>query len=247
MEKNYSVYVHIFPNKKRYIGITANDPIKRWNYGIGYNQQIRMKRAVKKYGWKNIEHIILFGNLSKEEACQKEKNLIKQYKSNNPRYGYNISAGGEDGNIGIKRSDKQREYIRKRCTEEHGKAVIHLFLDENEIIVGQEIFNSIAEASEKTGTSKNTISKICKEKWCEHYFEHRSGCRSWAYFDEFYKESVLVQTDDPALYRFLLNKGIYDEQFIILMNANIDFWRNLTKYDKNIRKSSESQVKKVVI
>ena len=38
-EKNYVVYCHIFPNKKRYVGITSQKPEYRWNNGKGYRTQ----------------------------------------------------------------------------------------------------------------------------------------------------------------------------------------------------------------
>lgn len=72
MENNYSVYMHIFPNGKRYIGITSNEVNRRWEKGSGYKKQAKMKNAINKYGWENIEHIVLLCNLSKEEACKKE-------------------------------------------------------------------------------------------------------------------------------------------------------------------------------
>ena len=71
-ENNYFVYKHTFPNNKVYIGITQQQPEKRWKNGLGYDShQEIMKRAIKKYGWNNIKHDILFQNLSKDEACKK--------------------------------------------------------------------------------------------------------------------------------------------------------------------------------
>lgn len=94
MENNYIVYKHIFSNNKVYIGITKNDKNKRWQYGNGYRNQPLIFRAIKKYGWDNIKHEILFSNLTKEEAEKKEIELIAYYKSNNSKYGYNIDNGG---------------------------------------------------------------------------------------------------------------------------------------------------------
>lgn len=91
---NYKVYIHIFPNNKVYIGVTKQKPEYRWRNGTKYSDNQYMKNAIKKYGWKNIRHIILFENLTKEEAEQKEIELIKKYKSNIRGYGYNILAGG---------------------------------------------------------------------------------------------------------------------------------------------------------
>lgn len=96
-QNNYCVYMHVNKtNNKKYIGITKNKPEDRWQNGHGYKKQA-FWNAIKKYGWENFEHIILGKNLSEEEACQKEIELISLYKSDDKRYGYNISHGGENG------------------------------------------------------------------------------------------------------------------------------------------------------
>lgn len=94
MGKKYCIYMHICPNNKKYIGITSLIPKKRWNYGRGYKYSVLFFKAIQKYGWDNIKHKILLNNLTKEEACKKEQELISLYKSNNPKYGYNITNGG---------------------------------------------------------------------------------------------------------------------------------------------------------
>ena len=92
--KNYKVYKHTFPNEKIYIGITNISIQRRWrNNGEGYKKQF-VYRAIQKYGWINTKHEILFENLTKEEAEQKEIELIAQYKSNQRKFGYNVSNGG---------------------------------------------------------------------------------------------------------------------------------------------------------
>lgn len=98
--KQWIVYVHIFPNTKKYFGITSKTPNGRWEGGSGYgNNQPVMKAAIEKYGWENIEHIILFKDLTHEEAVQKEIELIAKYKTNCKKYGnaygYNMTDGGE--------------------------------------------------------------------------------------------------------------------------------------------------------
>ena len=50
----YSVYIHIFPNQKVYIGITKQEVKKRWKLGEGYKGQDYVYKAIKKYGWANI-------------------------------------------------------------------------------------------------------------------------------------------------------------------------------------------------
>ena len=111
-EKNYYVYKHTFPNNKVYIGITQQEPEKRWKNGLGYDaHQTLMKRAIKKYGWQNIKHEILYKNLNKNEACNKEIELIALYDSTNKQKGYNVSQGGE-GTIGVKPTEESKEKNR---------------------------------------------------------------------------------------------------------------------------------------
>ena len=77
MELKFIVYEHVnLFNNKRYIGITS------------------FFRAIKKYGWGNFEHNILYEGLSNREALEIESTLIKKYKSLG--VSYNISDGYEE-------------------------------------------------------------------------------------------------------------------------------------------------------
>ena len=83
---NYTVYMHVLPknvsgkeNDLVYIGITRVKPIQRWANGNGYAPNIRFFNAIKKYGWEQFEHVILFENLSEEDAKQKEIELIAKF------------------------------------------------------------------------------------------------------------------------------------------------------------------------
>ena len=69
---NYTVYMHVSPSGKRYIGITGQSVERRWGNGTGYKNCISFNRAIAKYGWDNIKHIILYSGLSKEDAERKE-------------------------------------------------------------------------------------------------------------------------------------------------------------------------------
>jgi len=94
--KTWCVYQHINKtNKKCYIGITCLKPEKRWNKGNGYKRCPLFYRAIQKYGWDNFEHIILYDDLSEEEAINKEIELIRLLNSNDNKHGYNLSSGGE--------------------------------------------------------------------------------------------------------------------------------------------------------
>lgn len=93
--KTYIVYKHTTPNNKVYIGITSQNPIKRWKGGDGYRNNKHFHRAILKYGWDNINHEILFSDLEKTEALEKEVELIAFYKADNPKFGFNQTKGGD--------------------------------------------------------------------------------------------------------------------------------------------------------
>ena len=105
----YTVYKHTSPSGKVYIGVTSLRPEERWSGGAGYVKNKHFNRAIKKYGWENIKHEILFDNLSKEDAFKIEIELIKEYRSSEREFGYNLGTGGEHGPTGSKWSDESRE------------------------------------------------------------------------------------------------------------------------------------------
>jgi len=90
----YKVYKHTSPSNKVYIGITSTSETNRWSDGMGYSRQPYFFKAIVKYGWINFKHEILFDNLQKDEAYRLETELIKEYKSSDCNYGYNIHIGG---------------------------------------------------------------------------------------------------------------------------------------------------------
>lgn len=121
--KSFCVYIHTFPNNKVYIGITSQNVKNRCQKGNGYKGNIRLTRAISKYGWDNIKHEILIDNLTEEQAKQKEISLIKKYNSTNHLYGYNVSYGGNipsletrnkisKSHIGIVPNDMSRQKMR---------------------------------------------------------------------------------------------------------------------------------------
>ena len=93
----YIVYQHKNKiNGKIYIGITSQKPEDRWgSQGCNYKSSPHFYSAIQKYGWDNFEHNILFTELTKEQACLKEQELIKEYNLMNREFGYNSTSGGD--------------------------------------------------------------------------------------------------------------------------------------------------------
>lgn len=110
--KKFVVYSHrCLITNKVYIGITCQNPVNRWGGGKNYKGCKHFYSAIVKYGWDNFEHLILYDNLSKTEACRIETQLISRYKAIG--MSYNITDGGE-GVSGFRHSDEVRERLSKK-------------------------------------------------------------------------------------------------------------------------------------
>ena len=146
------IYIHIFPNGKVYIGQTSQTTAQRWARGKGYQGQL-VSRAINKYGWDNIEHKILFRGLTKEQANEKEIELIAKYNSTNIAFGYNI-AGGGDANAKGRPHSKEHN---KKISDSHKKRVCSYSRDGK--LIGT--FESGIEAANVIGGSFRCISACC--------------------------------------------------------------------------------------
>lgn len=123
-EANYTVYEHITPNGKKYIGITGQSPESRWQNGKGYRKNEYFYNAIKKYGWENVEHAIIKTNLTKEEAEQMERELIEKFKTNDREHGYNITSGGECiGKHSEESKQKMSVKLKGRPSSNKGKSM----------------------------------------------------------------------------------------------------------------------------
>lgn len=98
-DRKYTIYMHKNKiNGKVYIGQTGIDPKIRWGAnGRGYTDDTYFVKAIRKYGWKNFEHIILETNLTLDDANVLEEHYIQKYKAIDHNYGYNLKHGGSLG------------------------------------------------------------------------------------------------------------------------------------------------------
>ena len=91
VQKNYKVYMHTnMKTNKQYVGITKADVKTRWNNGQGYKSNKKFYSDIKKYGWDNFSHEILYEGLDYLQARAIESDLIK--KNDLIKNGYNQSS-----------------------------------------------------------------------------------------------------------------------------------------------------------
>ena len=181
--KKYCVYMHTNKtNGKKYIGITSQKPEDRWKNGKGYHDNIYFCSAIQKYGWDGFEHIVLFDNLSKEEAENKEIELIKKIKTTDRECGYNIQNGGSSiGRFSEETKEKIRQATLKQLKEKgsptQGRVVsddekYRNMLSQPKRKVVEQIdlesgcvireFETISQAARYIGCHVSNISRVCK-------------------------------------------------------------------------------------
>lgn len=117
LKNNVTLYMHTCKQEnKSYIGITSRNPSQRWQNGLGYCTNPEFYADIMKYGWENIEHIILEENLTVTEAERKEAEYIAKYDT--IRNGYNRSAGGS-GFAGCRHTEASKQKISKKVSGEN--------------------------------------------------------------------------------------------------------------------------------
>jgi group I intron endonuclease len=172
---NVKVYMHTSPSNKVYIGITSQEPKLRWGNGCNYSSNEHFDRAIKKYGWDNFKHEILFSNLSLKEAKEKEIELIAFYDSTNPEKGYNITNGGESGN-GYHHTKLAKQKIsasmKGRKQSEESKAKIS---EANKNIPRRKGFTLSDETKKKIGEAHKGVPKPKSEEHKRKISETKRG------------------------------------------------------------------------
>lgn len=153
----FCVYMHKFPNGKMYIGITSKKPKARWQNGTGYTKEHQsvMYNAIQKYGWDNVEHFILYNNLTETEAKQKEIELIKKYNTYihfENSNGYNMTLGGE-GTLGHKVSEEVKNSMREKKFGKRGD----LCCNSQSVICDGIRYESITQFCEKNNLNRGTV------------------------------------------------------------------------------------------
>jgi group I intron endonuclease len=156
----YTIYVHISPHNKYYVGITSQDINRRWQNGYGYRNQKLFYRAIEKYGWNNFQHEIIATNITEEEAKNFEIILIRELKSSDKKYGYNLSLGGESSN-GYKHTDEVKEICR---------------LASKKRVVTEETKRKLSLANKNQKISEEHLEKLQEGK--RKYIEE-NGCGYW--------------------------------------------------------------------
>lgn len=177
MEQNYTVYKHICPNGKIYVGCTRQDPCKRWDNGYSYSKNKIFYADILFYGWKNIKHEIIATNLKRNEAFLLEHKLIVECESNKPEKGYNISNGFGRSGVGHKHSEETRKKISERVKGKHSLG-LHPLARAVYCVELNKTYSCGVLAEKETGVNKAHICQVCKGQ------RKTAGGYHWQYVEQ---------------------------------------------------------------
>ncbi len=184
-------------NGKVYIGITRqNPPEKRWAKGRGYHHNEYFRAAIEKDGWEEgFEHIILEDHLSQEEACKKEKELIKAYDATNPEKGYNLADGGV--HLGPTSFEKLTEWhnTHKKFGKDNVSSKRVRCIETN------DVFGSISEACRWCDSTK--VGECCRGHRKHAGTHPKTGIQlSWEYVDDDTEVTIICNEHQDNEYRW---------------------------------------------
>ena len=197
MSKTWTAYQHITPNGKIYFGMTCQTPKARWDRGRGYRNQV-FGKAIKKYGWDNIEHIILAQDECKHMIENLEEYLIFQFDTTNRENGYNISIGGCGTASGYKHTAKAIELMRINNTGEKNPMFGHKYSDEERENISKQRKERKTYVGEKNGSSKLTEEDViyCRKnyKFKDREFSYAGLGRKFGVTEGTIKLAVIGET-----------------------------------------------------
>ena len=148
----WSLYKHVSPSGKVYIGISSNIPMRWAASGYYYLQTDTVfARAIRKYGWDSFQHIIIADSLTESDAKSLEIELIALYKL--AGISYNMTNGG-DGYRGQQRAEHIKHRVESRIS--HNSTVVLVITKDFKY----RVFRSKSEVAKFLEVSSRVVSHV---------------------------------------------------------------------------------------
>ena len=177
MDKKYVVYQHVTPDGLYYFGQTQNVE-RRWrNNGIQY-KGTSLYPYIEKYGWDNIQHIVLFRDQTKDNALWIEDFLIETAREDEVCINKQRS-----GNISREEGYKQEYYEqnKQQIKEQHkqyyerNKDKIREYQEQNK----DKIREYQEQNKDKINEQKRNYYERNKEKFKEYREQNKEQIREY--------------------------------------------------------------------
>ncbi len=200
----FKIYKLTVPNGKVYVGKTSLSLKERWDRGRNYSKNTDFFNDIVKYGWGNIDKVVLHETEDEELASELEIAEILKYKSNQKEYGYNKYLGNKMGEEQKRKQSERlkgrnpywcypkahsKETIAKRTEsmkrngklkgrylgEKSAKArAVNMFTKSGQFI---KRYGACSDAQRETGIDYGSIVKVCRKQ------RFSAGGYYWEYAD----------------------------------------------------------------
>lgn len=175
-ETKFTVYRHISPSGKQYVGITSKPVHIRWGKGgKEYKSNKHFWAAICKYGWDNFVHEIIATDISLDDACSIECGLIDRYNLTDPMFGYNKTSGGQYSSPNSEVRDKLRESSKKLWADPKFRSAV------TSKLTGRALDESVRQkiSESKLGQKYNKPSPLKGRKLSESRVRKLRGKSPW--------------------------------------------------------------------
>lgn len=148
-DKNHvisGIYKITFPNQKIYIGLSNNIHRRLIEHNTDFRRNTPCSFAIKKYGpIESVEVLEEIDPTDRLKLQERECFWIQYYQSNDKRYGYNVTCGGDGSDIGSKN-------LQAKLNEEQYWEVVDLLQNHLEL--------SILDISSKYNMDRTSLSRL---------------------------------------------------------------------------------------
>ena len=200
-------------NQRRYIGKKKYDKRGAWKTYLGSGTTL--KRAVEKYGAENFHRDILDIAYSSEELNSMEQYWIDRYNAVGDKSFYNISPGGDGGNVraGYTKEEYEKSEAKRIAAVNagrlRGEETSYSILTESNVLQIIQLLNDgvyLNKIAEQFGVGYSTILDIRKHRTWTHltdgiefgdYSNHHVG-RSRKAIDVFDSSGQYIATYESA-------------------------------------------------
>lgn len=167
-------------NGKRYIGQTIQDLKERQRKHFTTDCCPYFHRAILKNGKDTFEWKIIDFGIQGVDLDRKEKFWITFFETNNPKKGYNLTDGGQNGAfVSIENIKKARDIL----VEKHGRRYdIKRKLHNIRCIETQQVFKTAAEASRQMNIHHGHITSAANGKLKSAGGYHWEWCLEISFF-----------------------------------------------------------------
>lgn len=165
--ETYTLYRHVSPEGKTYIGITSRPLWVRWQKGgSAYRKNPYFAEDIRRFGWDSFKHESLKEGLTQEEAEALEVEYIEKGRTYEREHGYNIKIGTAYGGRFTEESKRKISEAQKGKPRPESHRIKSL--EEREKLRRANLGNHNARGCHRTEEHKERLRELKSKGVCQY-------------------------------------------------------------------------------